>query len=252
MTIRAFIIDDEAPARQELRYLLEEADGVAVVGEAASGSAALRGIRETGPDLVFLDIHMPGVSGLELSRILAELPTRPLVVFATAFDQYACEAFEVEAVDYLLKPFTLARVRRAIARAARLLGREPAATAASPATGERRETVEARKIPLFLGERIIPTAPERIVFARAEEGEVYVHTLDGRYRSRSTLTELEQKLARHGFVRVHRSFLVNANRVREAIPWFHGSLKLVMDDRERTEVMVSRYHARELKRHFDL
>lgn len=245
MTVRAFIIDDETPAREELRYLLEEAGGVAVVGEAASGSAALRGIRETGPDLVFLDIQMPGVSGLELSRILAELPTRPLVVFATAFDQYACEAFEVEAIDYLLKPFTLARVRRAVARAARLLGREPAA-------GERHDTAEARKIPLFLGERIIPTAPERIVFARAEEGEVFVQTLDGRYRSRSTLTELEQKLARHGFVRVHRSFLVNANRVREAIPWFHGSLKLVMDDRERTEIMVSRYHARDLKRHFDL
>ena len=250
MTVRAFIIDDETPAREELRFLLEQTGEVAVVGEAASGSAALRGIREASPDLVFLDIQMPGISGLELSRILTELPTHPLVVFATAFDQYACEAFEVEAVDYLLKPFTLARVRKAVARAARLLGREPAG--GKGATGERRESAEVRKIPLFLGERIIPTAPERIVFARAEEGEGFVQTPDGRYKSRSTLTELEHKLSRHGFVRVHRSFLVNANRVREAIPWCHGSFKLVMDDRERTEIMVSRYHARELKRHFDL
>lgn len=246
MAIRAFIIDDEAPARRELRYLLERIEGVEVVGEAANGTAALTGIRETRPQLVFLDIQMPGISGLELARFLGELPQRPLVVFATAFEEYAVQAFEVEAVDYLRKPFTLERVAKAVAKAAKILS-------AAPLAPEAKEPGEVcRKIPLYRGETIVPTAPDRIIFARCEEGEVVVHAVDGRYRTRFTLNELEQRLAAAGFVRTHRSFLVNTNHVREVIPWFHGSYKLVMDDRERTEIPVSRYNVKDLKRHFDL
>lgn len=242
IVVKTFIIDDEAPAREELHYLLQQIEGVSIVGEAGSGSTALAGIRETSPDLLFLDIHMPGISGLELAKILAELPTHPLVVFATAFDHYACDAFDVEAVDYLVKPFTMERVARAVSKATRLLEGRSASGDFTP----------AGKIPLYQGERIIPTAPERIVFAQADDGAVYVHTATGRYRSRSILTDLEHKLARHGFVRVHRSFLVNSNHVLEAIPWFNGSFKLIMDDQGRTEIMVSRYHAKDLKKCLDI
>ena len=240
--MRVFIVDDEAPARRELRYLLEQAEGVEVVGEASNGTEALKGISQTRPQVVFLDIQMPGLSGLELAQVLAEFPTKPLLVFATAFQEYALEAFEVEAFDYLMKPFGQERVAKTVMKAARALA----------ATGAREPGEPCRKIPLYLGEAIIPTAPDRILFARSEEGEVVVHARDGRYRSRFTLNELEQKLAVSGFVRVHRSFLVNTNLVRQVIPWFNGSYKLIMDDREQTEIPVSRYNVKDLKRYFDI
>jgi len=245
MTIRTFIIDDEAPARRELRFLLEGIEGVEVIGEAASGTAALKGIRESRPQLVFLDIQMPGIGGLELAQFLGELPEVPLLVFATAFDQYAVQAFEVEAIDYLCKPFGQERVARAVAKARKALLRQKAAPA--PERGEL-----CRRVPLCRGDSIVPTPPESIFYARSEEGEVVVRALDGRFRTRFTLNELEEKLAPAGFVRTHRSFLVNINHVREVIPWFNGSYKLVLDDREKSEIPVSRYNARDLKRHLDL
>lgn len=247
-SLRAFIVDDEAPARRELCYLLEQIPGVEVAGEAANGTAALKGIRETRPDLVFLDIQMPGLSGLELAQFLCELPWRTLMVFATASQEHALEAFEVDAVDYLCKPFTRERVAKAVAKAARVL----AATAGPREMDVARGGDSCRRIPLYRGETIIPTSPERIIFARAEGGEVVVHTSDGRYHTRCTLGDLEQKLAAAGFFRSHRSYLVNSSLVREVIPWFNGSYKLIMGDKERTEIPVSRYNVNDLKRHFDL
>ncbi len=247
--LRTFIVDDEAPARRELRYLLEQNPGVEVVGEAGSGTAALKGIRETRPQLVFLDIQMPGLTGLELAQFLGELAERPLLVFATAFNEYALQAFEVDAIDYLCKPFTLERVTKAVAKAARIL----AASAASSAPSTQPTADPCRKIPLYRGETIIPTAPERIVLARSEEGEVFVYTIDEKkYHTRCTLAELEQKLTPAGFIRPHRSYLVNIDHVSEVVPWFNGGYKLIMGDTHRTKVPVSRYHAQDLKRHFDL
>lgn len=244
--LRTFIIDDEAPARRELRYLLEETKVAEVVGEAGNGTAALKGIRQTCPQLVFLDIQMPGISGLELARFLSELPQRPLLVFATAFQEHALEAFEVDAIDYLCKPFTLERVTRTVAKAARILALAADSTPEAPAE-------PCRKIPLYRGETIIPTGPERIVFAHAEEGEVFVYTIDEKkYHTRCTLAELEQKLAAAGFIRPHRSYLVNIDQVGEVIPWFNGSYKLIMADGKRTKVPVSRYNVQDLKKHFDI
>jgi DNA-binding LytR/AlgR family response regulator len=246
--LRTFIVDDEAPARRELRYLLEQISGVEVVGEAANGTAALKGIRESKPDLVFLDIQMPGLTGLELAAFLCELPQRPLLIFATACQEHALEAFEVDAVDYLCKPFTRERVAKAVAKAARAA----VPSASMPDAAIPKQGDACRKIPLYRGETIIPTNVERIMFARAEEGEVIVHAIDGRYRTRGTLGELEQKLASAGFFRSHRSYLVNSSHVREVIPWFNGSYKLIMGDKDKTEIPVSRYNVGDLKRHFDL
>lgn len=245
MNLRTFIIDDEAPARRELRFLLEGIEGVAVVGEAANGTAALKAIRESRPQLVFLDIQMPGITGLELAQFLAELPESPLVVFATAYDQYAVQAFEVEAIDYLCKPFSPERVAKTVAKAHKLLLRQ------GPAPGQERGE-PCRRVPLCRGESIVPTPPERIFFACCEEGDVVVRAMDGRFRTRFTLNELEEKLAPAGFVRTHRSYLVNVNHVREVVPWFNGSYKLVLDDRDKSEVPVSRYNVKDLKRYFDL
>lgn len=248
MTIRTFIIDDEAPARRELRYLLEQISGIEVVGEASNGTSALKGIMETKPQLVFLDIQMPGMSGLELAQFLSELPAKPLFVFATAFDEYALQAFEVDAIDYLCKPFVLERVTKSISKAVKALS-----TAVFPQVIELRDTFgRCSKIPLYRGESIIPTAPERIIFIQSIEGELFAHAVDGRYRTRSTLNELEQKLSTSGFIRPHRSFLVNSNHIFEVLPWFNGSYKLIMADSKRTEVPVSRYNIKDFKKYFDL
>ncbi len=243
--MRVFITDDEAPARRELRYLLEQVASVELVGEAANSPEALKGIRETKPELVFLDIHMPGMNGLELAQFLCELPNRPLLVFATAYDEYALQAFEVDAIDYLRKPFTQERVSRCCAKAERLLHQ-------APGTSGLDSVEPCRRIPLYRGESIIPTTPDQIIFVRSEDGEVFVHSTEGRYRTRCTLNELEHKLAGHGFIRPHRSFLINVNYVREVIPWFNSSYKLIMADRDRSEIPVSRYNVKELKRYFDL
>jgi len=248
MSIRTFIVDDEAPARRELQFLLQQIHNVEVVGEAANGSSAFKGIRESKPRLLFLDIQMPGTSGLDLAQFLCELPEKPLIVFVTAYDEYALQAFEVEAIDYLCKPVTLERLAKAVAKAARIL----AAGADSGKPCQPNAGEACRKIPLFKGESIIPTAPERIIYARCEEGDTVVHTVDGRFRSRWTLNELEQRLAASGFARPHRSFLVNIDHVREVAPWFNGGYKLFMDDRDKTEIPVSRYNVKELKRFFDI
>jgi two-component system, LytTR family, response regulator LytT len=242
--LRTFIVDDEAPARRELKYLLGQIPEIQVVGEAENGTAALKGIRDTRPGLVFLDIQMPGLTGLELAQFLGELSHRPLLVFATAFNEYALQAFDVDAVDYLCKPFTLERVTKAVVKARRVLS--------APVAVQESRSGPCRRIPLYRGEAIIPTTPERIFFAHAEEGEVVVYTVSGRYTSRCTLGDLEEKLSGDGFIRSHRSYLVNINHVSEVIPWFNGSYNLIMDDPKKTRIPVSRYNVNELKRHFDL
>jgi two-component system response regulator LytT len=259
MKLKVFIVDDEAPARRELKYLLGQTGEVEIVGEAASGSVALRGIMESTPQVVFLDVQMPSLNGIELSNLLGRLPEKPLIIFSTAFEKYALAAFDVEAFDYILKPFTIERIQKAVTRAIKFLhlkemsaapdARQEQARAGDP----RHEALEvSRKIPLYCGEKIIPTMPQSILYARIEDGEIVVRAVDGGYRTKSTLSELEARLTQYGFVRVHRSALVNTNHVKEVIPWFNGSYKLVMNDRERTEILVSRYNVRELKQYLNL
>lgn len=248
MTIKTFIIDDEAPTRREMRYLLGQLEDVELVGEAATPSLGLQGIREKRPQLVFLDIQLPGVTGIELAEIIAELPDPPLVVFATAFQGFAVQAFDVEAFDYILKPFTLERVAKSVRKAVKTLGErvaeEPALEEARPAG----ESSGVKRVLVHKGDKMIPVAPESIVFIRATEGEAAVHTADGIFASRSTLAALENVLEPYSFIRVHRNSLVNLHCIMEFIPWFNGSCKLVMNDRDHSEVLVSRYNAKELKR----
>jgi two-component system response regulator LytT len=258
MKIKVFIVDDEAPARRELRYLLEQIGGVDIAGEASNGTAALKGIMDVMPHVIFLDVQMPSLNGLELSEVLCRMPERPLIIFATAFEKYALAAFDVEAFDYVLKPFTLERIKKAISKAAKTLNLHPEKVAASGGvepvrTAPISESPEfARKICLYQGEKIIPVAAKNILYAKIDEREIAVRTTEGSYGTKFTLNELESRLAMHGFIRVHRSALVNINHVREVIPWFNGSYKLIMNDRERTEILVSRYNAKEVKNYFNL
>lgn len=261
MSLCVFIIDDEGPVRRELRHLLGRIENVAVVGEATSAAAAMPEVRALLPDLVFLDIQMPGLSGLKLAYLFGDLPRKPLLVFVTAYEEHAVQAFELDALDYILKPFTLERLRKTIDKARRYLrldgpgdapeqGREPGVQGAAPSGAEI--VPQEKRIPLFDGERIVPTHPKHIFFVTSEEGRITVHAVHGRYTVRATIAELEARLTPHGFFRAHRSHLVNLNHVAEILPWTGGSYKLIMSDRERSEIVVSRYNAKDLKAHFDL
>lgn len=249
MSITTYLIDDEAPTRRELRYLLEQLGEVTILGEAGTPSLGLQGIRECRPQLVFLDIQMPGLNGIELAEIIRALPEQPLIVFASAFEQFAVQAFNVDALDYILKPFTLERVAHSVRKAARMIalrgGAHPAPEPGEPAGSP--EKGEVKRVLVHQGDKQIPIAPESITCIRALEGEAEVHTEQGVFLSRSTLTTLEAILEPYSFARVHRNSLVNLSRIVEIIPWFNGSCKLVLNDRERSEVLVSRYHAKALK-----
>lgn len=265
VALRAYMVEDEGPVRRELRHLLEQIEEVEVVGEAATGSTALGEIRELAPDLVFLDIHMPGLSGLELSKLLSLLPKMPVFVFITAFDEHAAEAFEVDAVDYLLKPVTLERLRQAVDKVKRRLGGRGAVTrdqaAAPPAelpppvavpVAQADQAAPGRKLPLYDGHRIVPTSPKHIMFVESAEGEHKVFTVHGVYSTKLSLAELEARLTPLGFFRAHRKTLVNLDHVVEIVPLASGGYRLFMSDPARSEVQVSRHQAKEFRQRFDL
>jgi DNA-binding LytR/AlgR family response regulator len=246
MKISVFIIDDEAPVRNELKYILSQIDGITVAGETGSSSAAPDLVREAKPDLVFLDIQMPGTSGLELSGTLSDLENPPLIVFATAFEKYAAAAFDINAFDYVIKPFTLERIGKTIKKAERYLQN----LALPPAPRAVNPECAVNKVLLCKDEKIIPTAPDQIYFAESGKTGCLVHTVSGICKARFTLCELEEKLTNCGFIRVHRCYLVNLNHVLEVVPWFHGSCRLIINDKARSELEVSRYHVKDLKARF--
>lgn len=246
MKIKVFIIDDEAPVRSELKYILSQINTVSIEGETGSSSAALDLIREAKPDLVFLDIQMPGTSGLELSGKISDIENPPLIVFATAYEKYAAAAFDINAFDYVIKPFTLERISKSIQKAERYLQ----AMALPPVPRKSEQECSINKILLSIEEKIIPTSPDQIYFAESGKTGSLVHTINGICKAKFTLCELEEKLIGCGFIRAHRCYLVNLNHVLEVVPWFHGSCRLIINDKARSEIEVSRYHVKELKAQF--
>ncbi len=226
--MRGLIVDDEYPARKELRAQLAQFPDVEIVGEAATADEARKLIAALPYDVVFLDIEMPGRSGLDLARELAQAGG-PKVVFTTAYPQYAVEAFDVGAAGYLLKPFDEERLGKVLERLGARAG--PAAEPAAPAPP---------RIPAHRNDVTVLVAPEEVVFAYAEAEQVYLKLHRERLGCRFTLRELEARLRPHGFLRVHRRFLVNLAKVREVVPYFKGNIALVLDDAQRTEVPVSR------------
>jgi len=237
---RCLIVDDEAPAREELRYLLGEFDQVQVVGEATNAEEALTLLRSLAYDIVLLDIRMPGGSGIEVAEALRSGPHPPKVIFTTAYPDYAPEAFDLDAADYLVKPFDAERLGRALARALEPVADIPAASEAEPSDPLGR-------IPVQQGDRTVLVDASSIIFASAARGYSYLQLAGDRVLVSYSLNELERRLKGH-FYRTHRSYLVNLDHVRELRPDFKGALVLVMDDHRRSRVEVSRRHARELRR----
>lgn len=230
--LKALVVDDEAPARSELRYLLDEAGGVEVVGEASNAAEALQLIKAIPYDVVLLDIDMPGLSGVELAEALTELERQPAIVFVTAHSEHAVKAFEVAATDYLVKPVEVQRLRQAIER---LVPAEEA-------------TARIERIPVEKAGKKLLLQVEDIFYIMAKDDYSYLHTDGERYLSTISLAQLERRLEPSGFWRVHRRYLVNLAKVKEVVPMYGGTLLLTLTDTEATQVPVSRRRVPSLKK----
>jgi two-component system response regulator LytT len=273
MSLTALIIDDEQLAREELQYLLEDAGDVDVLAQGRNGIEAVDLIRNHHPDVVFLDVQMPGLDGFAVIKKLLEKDKQlPQIIFATAFDQYAVRAFDVNAIDYLLKPFDRARVLQALDRARHRL-QEPAEDPAGlgqPITPNaspdaRIEALlrlmeqqsaprpHSGKIVLQAQSRLLLVDQKDICYASIDEGiiSVVTPTIEGQSKCR-TLEELLELLDPAVFWRAHRSYVVNINHIKEVVPWFKSSYQLRMDDRKQTEIPVSRAQTRRLRELFKL
>ena len=283
MTISALIIDDEQLAREELSYLLDSVGGVEVVAQGSNGIEAVEQIEEFRPDVVFLDVQMPGLDGFAaIERLLERNRTRknqfneseplPQIVFATAYDQYAVRAFEVNAVDYLLKPFDRGRVEQAVERVRCRMAGEGSnggpngQSAALPIESQldallrllnRPQGVsrapQPSKLIVETQNRLLLVDQSDVCFAAIEEGVIRVATqvFEGHSKCR-TLEELLEQLDPAVFWRAHRGFVVNINHIREVVPWFKSTYQLRMNDKKQTEIPVSRGQTKRLRELFNL
>ena len=251
--ISAILVDDEPLARQELAFLLRGHPDVQIVAEARHGLEAFQFIRERQPDVVFLDVAMPGLDGLGLVRKLLEKKSKikiPHMIFATAYDQYAVQAFELNAIDYLLKPIDKGRLAQSLQRVRRLLETpsNPAETLEDLLRTLKVRQPQQTKLLIRSNNRLLLVDSHELIFATIEGGLISLVTRDiegeSNYR---TLEELQANLDPTIFWRAHRSYLVNLNHIKEVVPWFKSSYQLRMADRKNTEIPVSRAQTKRLR-----
>ena len=259
-TLRTIVVDDEQLAREELCFLIGQLDDVDVVGQAGNGIEALRVVEEQSPDLVMLDVQMPGLSGFEVARRLLRAGIEAQFIFVTAYDQHAIEAFEVNAVDYLLKPVEAERLATAVERARRRIQTDrPAAKERSADEMERLLQLlsdrqdRREQLALKVADRFLLVQSDEVVHASVEDDVITVVTnsLSGTSNYR-TLDELQARLDPAVFWRVHRSHLVNINKIKEIVPWFSRNYILKMRDGKGTEIPVSRSQTKRLREYLRL
>jgi two-component system, LytTR family, response regulator LytT len=267
MAINTLIIDDERPARDELAYLLKDFPEINVIGQGKNGLEAVALIKDHAPDLVFLDVQMPGLDGFGVIKKLVERKVRmPAIVFATAYDHYAVQAFEVNAVDYVLKPFEKARIAKAIQRAKKMadahvpavdrleslvsllgghLGGQAGPHVTAPAGAARGPHA---KLLMKAQARMLLIDAEDMVYAAIQDGTITIFAREtegiSNYR---TIEELQAALDPDIFWRTHRSYLVNINHIKEVMPWFKSSYVLKMNDKRASEIPVSRGQTKRLR-----
>jgi two-component system, LytTR family, response regulator LytT len=257
--LRTVVVDDEQLAREELCFLLGHIDGVDVVGQASNGVEALQVIEEHSPDVVMLDVQMPGLTGFEVARRLLRAGIDSQFVFVTAFDQHAIEAFEVNAVDYLLKPVEANRLSTAVERVRRRVHAERPLV--RPQNGELDRLLQLlsgrqehrEQLAVKVGDRFLLFHADDVVHASVEDDVITVVTtsLSGTSNYR-TLDELQARLDPAVFWRVHRSHLVNINRIKEIVPWFSRNYILKMKDARGSEIPVSRSQTKRLREYLKL
>ena len=281
MELRALLVDDEQLARDELGYLLGRLGGVEIVGQAGNGVEALTTIDRLHPDVVFLDVQMPGLTGFEVARRMLDTQNGSHIIFVTAYDQHAIEAFEVNAVDYLLKPVDQARLELAVQRARRRIevdridrrleaeavdrGGAAVANRGAGSSGAINAQLEKilklvaerqahrERLAIKVGERFLLVQADEIIYASLADETIAVvtsqHAGTSNYR---TLDELQARLDPDVFWRVHRSHLVNINKIKEIVPWFSRNYILRMKDEKSTESPVSRMQTRRLREYLKL
>jgi len=245
--ISTLLVDDETLALDELSFLLREFEDIQIVATASTGLEALKLIEDLEPDLVFLDVQMPGLDGLAVIRKLREkkIPL-PHFVLATAYDQYAVEAFRLEALDYVLKPVERDRLEQAVERARRMVAEQ--AKSAQPEPPAPKPALQRTKLLVRSNQRNFIVDAQDVVYATIDDGLITVVAtgLEGQSNYR-TIEELQSNLDPDAFWRVHRSYLVNIHRIKEVIPWFKSSFQLRMDDKKQTEIPVSRVQTKRLR-----
>lgn len=250
MQIRALIVDDEKLARDEMRYLLGDFDDVQIVGEAGGGEEAVEMVEKLSPDLIFLDIQMPVMDGFQVIERLARGEDMPLVIFTTAYDQYAIKAFEINAIDYLLKPIEKERLAGSVQRAIESL----------PGKGGFIEKIRKLTENIRVGTRFLPRIVlrkgdrmdlmevERVAMLHREKGVVKAYTEDGEYDSNySDIDEIEVQVDPRSFIRLGADYLVNIDRIVKILPWSGGNYIMTLNDKGGTEIRLNRSQAQLLK-----
>ena len=258
-TITAVLVDDEKLAREELSYLLKDFPDIEIAGTGENGFDAMKLIEDLEPDIVFLDVQMPGLDGLAVIRKLRErnIPL-PYFVLATAYDQYAVEAFRLEAFDYLLKPVEKDRLAETLDRARRFLSASADVADVAESVASTEEDAPAaggvrNKLVVRSANRNLIIDARDLIYATIDDGIITaVATSAEGLLNYKTLEELQSNLDGESFWRAHRSYLVNIHRIREVVPWFNSSFQLKMDDKRQTEIPVSRVQTKRLRTLFRL
>ncbi len=248
--MRVLIIDDEPLAREELRYLLEQVENINVIGEGENGLDAVELTRKLNPDLLFLDVQMPGKTGIEAAREIVHQADPPHIVFQTAFDEFAIEAFEVQAIDYLLKPVSMERLKKTLSRLQTrppsLRDLEQLVRSVTMRTGE-----DPKPLPVYAGDTIIPLKQQEILFVEARGKEVRIVSQRGEFFYTTPFWQLEEQLDLPDFIRSHRSFIVNTAYVDRIDLWVNNTYMLELRGiKER--IPVSRGHIAEFRRRLNL
>ncbi len=253
--LKVLIVDDEALARADLHYMLKGLAQVSDVTECANATEALAVMQDDVFDGIFLDIEMPGLNGLKAVKIINQLQNPPLIVFVTAYDEHAAKAFELNAVDYLVKPFSARRLEQAVQKVitARATLTNAGRQAVSPApvvvggnTTAQPDT-QFKKIPVEKGDGVLLISLSDVRYIVAYNDQVFVNVYDEQYLCRFSLTELELKLSSQGFARIHRSYIVNLQHVLELQPFFNGTYNLIIDDKKKSVLPVSRARVKSLR-----
>ncbi|WP_085522041.1 LytR/AlgR family response regulator transcription factor [Tuberibacillus sp. Marseille-P3662] len=239
--MKTIIIDDERHAREELKHLLSEYPDIEIVAEAASGEKALELITSRQPQLTFIDIEMGGLSGMDLASTLDQLKHPPVIVFATAYPDYAAHAFRVNAIDYLLKPFAEEELAETIERVKQRLN----------PLDQKQNRHRTGKLAVETSDKIHYLHPNDILFVNREERDTKIHTSKQVFDSKLTLKDLEEKLSGHPFYRTHKSFLVNLQHVQAISPWFNGAYQLKIYGYDES-IPVSRNYVKGLREQLEL
>ncbi|WP_260286964.1 LytR/AlgR family response regulator transcription factor [Peribacillus aracenensis] len=242
--MKAFIVEDEPLARDELKYLLKRSRQVEVLGEAEGIEDAMREISRLKPELVFLDIELAEGNGLHLAKQLAELDPAPSLIFATAYDEFALQAFELYAFDYLLKPFNEKRIRQTLDKLMKQRKIDKGESRTAP-PASRTAVEQTGKLAVSIDDRIVLIDRDHILFIGLVEGKTIIKTEEIEYKIGEPLIVLERKLDNRSFIRVHRGFIVNVTHISEIQPWFNSTYNLIMSDG--SNIPVSRTYVKELR-----